>query len=141
LGFLLIVLTARAIIPADRPLDIDVIETFASSTTVGEAWIATQIISLVFAVAALARLVIKSAALDTAALGAGALVLAVTSVTGHAIDDSFAWWTQASFLLHTLAGLVWIGGLLGLVWWMFTGRNKPPEIAAKLAERWSTIAK
>src|SRR5208337_2248281 len=56
-------------------------------------------------------------------------------------DDSFAWYTQVSFLLHTLAGLTWIGGLLGLVWWMFTGRNKPPEVAAKLAERWSLIAK
>jgi copper transport protein len=68
-------------------------------------------------------------------------VLAVTSVTGHAIDDSFAWWTQASFLLHTLAGLTWIGGLIPLVWWMFTGGDKPPEVAAKLAERWSAIAK
>jgi copper transport protein len=141
LGFLLIIATARAIIPSDRPVDTDALVTFALTTTVGKAWVATQLISLVFAIAAVTRLAISSAALDTAALGAGALVLAVTSVTGHAIDDSFSWWTQASFLLHTLAGLVWIGGLLGLVWWMFTGRKRPPEVAAKLAERWSTIAK
>ena len=68
-------------------------------------------------------------------------MLALTSVTGHAIDDSFCWWQQASFLLHTVAGLTWLGGLIGLVWWMFTGRDKPPEVAAKLADRWSLVAK
>jgi copper transport protein len=141
LGFLLLVVTARLVIPADRPLDWDALATFALTTSVGKAWLATQFIAFVFTALAAARLVIGSAALDLATLCAGALVLTVTSVTGHAIDDSFSWWTQASFLLHTLAGLAWIGGLLGLVWWMLTGRDKPPEVAAKLANRWSTIAK
>ena len=108
---------------------------------VGKAWIVTQLIALSFAALTIARLAVRSDLLDKAALAAGGLVLAVTSVTGHAIDDSFTWFTQASFLLHTCAGLTWIGGLLGLVYWMFTGRNKPPEVAAKLAERWSLIAK
>jgi copper transport protein len=141
LGFVLLVVTARLVIPADRPLDWDALQTFAMTTSVGKAWLATQFIALTFTVLAAARLMIGSAALDLATLCAGGLVLAVTSVTGHAIDDSFSWWTQASFLLHTLAGLAWIGGLLGLVWWMSTGRGKPPEVAAKLANRWSTIAK
>src|SRR5208337_3295209 len=141
LGFWLIAATARAIIPSDRPIDYESLHAFVGGTTVGRAWFVTQLISLAFALLALARLAVSAKGLDIAALGAGALVLAVTSVTGHAIDDSFAWWTQASFLLHTLAGLTWIGGLIGLVWWMFTGRDKPPEVAAKLAERWSTIAK
>ncbi len=97
--------------------------------------------AFVFAALALLRLFVNSKNLDRATLGAGALVLAVTSVTGHAIDDSFEWWQQASFLLHTLAGLTWLGGLIALVWWMRAARDKPPEVCAKLAERWSLIAK
>jgi copper transport protein len=141
LGFLLIAAIARAIIPADRSIDGAVLVEFAQGTTVGRAWIVTEIIAFVFAAATIARLFVSSVALDSLALGLGALVISATSVTGHAIDDSFAWYTQASFFFHTLAGLAWIGGLLGLVWWMYTGRDKPPEVAAKLAERWSTIAK
>ncbi len=141
LGFGLIVLIARAIIPADAPLTLDGLVTFSESTSVGRAWLATELVALLFALAALTRLRIDSDLLDKVALGLGVLVLALTSVTGHAIDDSFSWWQQGSFLLHTAAGLTWIGGLLGLVWWMFTGRGKPPEVAAKLAERWSQIAK
>ena len=30
---------------------------------------------------------------------------------------------------------------MGLVWWMFTAHKKPPDVAAKLADRWSLIAK
>ena len=141
LGFGLIVLIARAIISADVPLSFDGLVTFSLSTAVGRAWLATQIVALLFAFATLARLRVDSDLLDKATLGLGGLVLALTSVTGHAIDDSFSWWQQASFLLHTAAGLVWLGGLIGLVWWMFTGRGKPPEVAAKLADRWSLIAK
>ena len=141
LGFGLIVLIARAIIPADAPLSFDSLVTFCLSTSVGRAWLATEVVALLFAAAALLRLRVDSDLLDKVALGLGVLVLALTSVTGHAIDDSFSWWQQGSFLLHTAAGLTWLGGLLGLVWWMFTGRGKPPEVAAKLSERWSLIAK
>jgi copper transport protein len=141
LGFFLIAAIARAIIPADRPVDYDTLLTFCFSTVVGKAWVVTQAIALAFAALAILRLVLNEAWLDYAALAAGGLVLSVTSVTGHAIDDSFTLFTQASFFLHTFAGLTWIGGLLGLVWWMLTGRDKSPEVAAKLAERWSQIAK
>ena len=141
LGFFLIAAIAREIIPAERAIDYATLATFCSATVVGKAWVVTQLIALSFAALTIARLAVKSDLLDKVALGAGGLVLAVTSVTGHAIDDSFALFTQASFLIHTCAGLTWIGGLLGLVYWMFTGRNKPPEVAAKLAERWSLIAK
>jgi putative copper resistance protein D len=141
LGFFLIAAIAREIIPAERPIDYAALVAFCSGTVVGRAWAVTQLIALTFAVLAIARLAVKSDLLDKIALGAGALVLAVTSVTGHAIDDSFTLFTQASFLVHTCAGLTWLGGLLGLVYWMFTGRDKPPEVAAKLAERWSLIAK
>jgi copper transport protein len=141
LGFFLIAAIARAIIPADRPVDYDTLLTFCISTVVGKAWVVTQAIAVAFAALAILRLVLDAAWLDYAALAAGGLVLSVTSVTGHAIDDSFTLFTQVSFFLHTFAGLTWIGGLLGLVWWMFTGRQKSPEVAAKLAERWSQIAK
>lgn len=141
LGFFLIAAIARSIIPAERPLDYQTLVEFCMGTVVGKAWLTTQAVALLFALLACARLVIGAKWLDTATLVAGGAILALTSVTGHAIDDSFAWYTQASFLFHTLAGLTWIGGLLGLVWWMFTGRDKPPEVAAKLAERWSFIAK
>ena len=141
LGFFLIAAIARAIIPAERPMDYATLVTFCLSTVVGKAWVVTELIALGFAALCVARLAANSNALDNAALIAGGLVLSVTSVTGHAIDDSFTLFTQASFFIHTLAGLTWIGGLLGLVWWMFTGRGKPPEVAAKLAERWSLVAK
>jgi len=31
--------------------------------------------------------------------------------------------------------LSWLGGLLGLIWWMFTAHAKPPELAAQLARK------
>ncbi len=141
LGFGLLYLIARNILPAERSLDSDVLWEFTFGTSVGKAWLATQLLSLVFAGLALARLRVSSDLLDRVTLGVGVLVLAVVSVTGHAIDDGLPVWTQVSFLLHTAAGLTWLGGLLGLVWWMFTAHEKPPEVAAKLAERWSLVAK
>ncbi|MBM3564355.1 MAG: c-type cytochrome [Alphaproteobacteria bacterium] len=141
LGFVLLYATARSIFPADRPVAFDTVWEFAVNTTVGNAWIATQLIAFLFVGLAVARLFIVSEALDRVTLWVGVVVIAVVSVTGHAVDDGLPRWTQASFLLHTAAGLTWLGGLLGLVWWMFTARGKPPEVAAQLAERWSLIAK
>ncbi len=141
LGFPLLYLIARNIIPAERPLDLSLLAEFTFGTSVGKAWLATQLLAFAFAGLAVARLYVPSDLLDKATLLAGVAVLAVVSVTGHAIDDGLPLWTQLSFLLHTAAGLVWLGGLLGLVWWMFTARSKPPEVAAQLAERWSMVAK
>ena len=90
LGFGLIVLIARAIIPADVELSFDKLVTFCLSTSVGRAWVATELSRCIFALAALARLRVESDLLDKTALGLGVLVLALTSVTGHAIDDSFS---------------------------------------------------
>lgn len=141
LGFALLYVTARSIFPADRPIAFDTLWEFALNTTVGNAWIATQLIAFLFVGLTAARLFIASEMLDRATLWVGVVVVAVVSVTGHAVDDGLPRWTQASFLLHTAAGLTWLGGLLGLVWWMFTARGKSPEVAAQLAERWSLIAK
>lgn len=141
LGFALLYLIARAIIPAERPLDMGVLWQFTFDTSVGKAWVATQVLAFAFAGMTVARLFTSSDLLDKATLAAGVLVIAVVSVTGHAIDDGLPVWTQVSFLLHTGAGLTWLGGLLGLVWWMFTAHKKPPEVAAELAERWSLVAK
>lgn len=141
LGFALLYLTARAIIPAERPIDFDTLWTFTLGTMVGKAWAATQIIAFIFAGLAIARLFVTSDLLDRITLWAGVAVIAVVSVTGHAIDDGLPAWTKGGFLLHTAAGLTWFGGLLGLVWWMFTAHNKPPEVAARLSERWSIVAK
>ncbi len=141
LGFALLYLIARAIVPAERPIDSGVLWEFTFGTSVGKAWIFTQIVAFAFAGLAVARLFVSSDLLDRATLWTGVGVLAVVSVTGHAIDDGLPIWTQASFLLHTAAGLTWLGGLLGLVWWMFTAHKKPPEVAAQLAERWSLVAK
>jgi putative copper resistance protein D len=140
-GFGLIVATARNIIPPERPVDWSVLTQFVSGTVIGKAWIATQILAAAFAGAALLRLRVDNLWLDRATLGLGLLVLAVVSVTGHAVDDSLPIYTQLSFPFHTLAGLTWIGGLLGLVYWMWTGREKPPEVAWRIAERWSIVAK
>jgi copper transport protein len=141
LGFFLIQGIARAIIPAEKPIDFSTLVDFVSGTVVGKAWAVTQVIAIVFAIAAAARLLIASHFLDTATLVLAGLVVVVVSVTGHAVDDSLPVYTQISFLFHTGAGLVWLGGLLGLVWWMYTGRDKPPEVARRLAERWSLVAK
>ena len=140
-GFALLYVTARAIFPADRPVEFDTLWEFTVSTSVGKAWIATQLIAFLFAGLAAARLFVASELLDRVTFWIGVVLIAAVSVTGHAIDDGLPRWTQASFLLHTAAGLAWLGGLLGLVWWMFTARGKPPEVAAQLAERWSLIAK
>ncbi|MBM3654268.1 MAG: copper resistance protein CopD, partial [Alphaproteobacteria bacterium] len=140
-GFVLLYVTALSIFPADRPIGFGTLLEFVVGTTVGNAWIATQLIAFLFAGLTAARLFIVSDLLDRATLWVGIVLVAVVSVTGHAVDDGLPRWTQASFLLHTAAGLTWLGGLLGLVWWMFTARGKPPEVAAQLAERWSLIAK
>ncbi|MCQ4190586.1 CopD family protein [Methylocystis suflitae] len=140
-GFALLYVTARAIFPADRPIEFDTLWEFTVNTSVGNAWIGTQLIAFLFAALAAARLFVASDLLDQVTLWVGVVLIAVVSVTGHAIDDGLPRWTQVSFLLHTAAGLTWLGGLLGLVWWMFTARGKPPEVAARLAERWSFIAK
>jgi copper transport protein len=140
-GFFLIVAIARNIIPAQRPIDFTTLVEFVFGTIVGKAWAATQIIALVFAALAAVRLWLKSDLLDRVTLWSGVLVIAVVSVTGHAIDDSLPIYTQLSFLFHTAAGLIWLGGLLGLVWWMITARGKPPEVARRLAEKWSFVAK
>lgn len=140
-GFALLYVTARAIFPADRPIEFDTLWEFTVNTSVGNAWIATQLVAFLFAALAAARLFVASDLLDQVTLWVGVVLIAVVSVTGHAIDDGLPRWTQVSFLLHTAAGLTWLGGLLGLVWWMFTARGKSPEVAAQLAERWSFIAK
>lgn len=140
-GFALLYVTARSIFPADRPLEFDTLWEFTVNTSVGNAWIGTQLVAFLFAALAAARLFVASDLLDQVTLWVGVILIAVVSVTGHAIDDGLPRWTQLSFLLHTAAGLTWLGGLLGLVWWMFTARGKPPEVAAQLAERWSFIAK
>jgi copper transport protein len=141
LGFLMLIATARAIIPAERPVDFSTLVTFTFGTVVGKAWVATEVIAILFAVLAAMRFVSNSPMLDRVTLGVGVLVLAVVSVTGHAIDDGLPLYTQLSFLLHTSAGLIWFGGLLGLVWWMYTAKDKPPQVAHELAEHWSTVAK
>lgn len=141
LGFVLLYLILRQIIPADRGISFVQLVEFTLSTTVGWAWIASQLLAFLFAGLTLLRLVKSSRFLDVATLISGLLLLAVVAVTGHAIDDGLPKWTQLSFFLHTTAGLSWLGGLLGLIWWMFTAHAKPPELAAQLAEKWSKIAK
>ncbi len=141
IGFALLYLTARAIIPGERSIDSDVLWEFTLGTSVGKAWLVTQLFAFIFAGMTVARIYVSSDVLDRVTLWTGVGVLAVVSVTGHAIDDGLPVWTQISFLLHTAAGLTWLGGLLGLIWWMFTAHAKPPEVAAQLAERWSMVAK
>jgi putative copper resistance protein D len=140
-GFALLYLTARAIIPVERPIDVNVLEEFMLGTSVGKAWLTTQLLAFVFAGLTIARLFSSSDLLDRLTLWTGVGMLAVVSVTGHAIDDGLPVWAEISFLLHTAAGLTWLGGLLGLIWWMFTAHKKAPEVAAKLLARWSQVAK
>lgn len=141
LGFGFIVATARTIIPAEKPIDLQMLVDFIEHTVVGKAWSSTQLVAIVFAALAAVRLAITSDLLDLVTLGVGALVIITVSVTGHAIDDSLSFVTQASFLIHTGAGLIWLGGLLGLVWWMYSARGKSSAVARQLAERWSVFAK
>ena len=48
-GFALLYVTARAIFPADRPVEFDTLWEFTINTSVGKAWIATQLIAFLFA--------------------------------------------------------------------------------------------
>jgi putative copper resistance protein D len=141
IGFVLVVALARSIIPAEKPLDAATVSGFVFGTVVGKAWMATQALALLFAGLAIARLFVLSDLADRVALWTGIAVIAVVAVTGHAMDDSLPLWTQISFVIHTAAGLTWFGGLLGLVWWMYSAQGKPPEVAHRLAERWSLVAK
>lgn len=141
LGLLLIVGIARSIIPPSRSLDLPTLVDFSLGTVVGKSWLATQALVVVFAFVAAARLIRQDVWIERLALGLGFGVVAVASVTGHAIDDSLPFYTKLSFPLHTVAGLTWFGGLLGLVYWMITGRDQPPAVARRLAERWSLVAK
>ena len=141
IGFALLYYICRQIIPADRVLTFDLILQLTRDTAVGWAWVATQCLAFVFAGLTVYRLIKTSDLLDRVTLWTGVALLAVVSVTGHAIDDGLPKWTQISFFLHTAAGLTWLGGLLGLIWWMLTAHNKPPEVAAELAEKWSKVAK
>lgn len=141
LGFGLLLAVARNIIPAQKPIDFSTLFDFTVGTVIGKAWIVTQILALVFTAAAALRLRVDALWLERLTLGLGLAVIAAVSVTGHAVDDSLPLYTQLSFPVHTVAGLTWLGGLLGLVWWMFTGRGKPPELARRLSERWSRVAK
>ncbi len=141
LGFLFLAATARVIIPGDTAVDLTKLADFAQHTVVGKAWMATEALAIAFAALAGLRLALWSPFLDAVTLSSGALVILTVSVTGHAIDDSLPLITQASFLIHTGAGLTWLGGLLGLVWWMYAARGSSPEVARLLAERWSFVAK
>ena len=141
LGFVLLYLILRQIIPSEKPINAKLLAEFTLGTTVGWAWIVSQFLAFLFAGLCFIRLSISSRRLDFIALAAGVILLAVVSLTGHAIDDGLPTWTQVSFFLHTAAGLTWLGGLLGLIWWLFTAHNKPPELAAQLLEKWSLIAK
>ncbi|MGZ9410207.1 MAG: copper resistance protein CopD, partial [Methylocystis sp.] len=48
-GFALLYVTARAIFPADRPIEFDTLWEFTVNTSVGNAWIWTQLIAFLFA--------------------------------------------------------------------------------------------
>jgi copper transport protein len=142
-GFWLIRAIAANVIVDQETLSVASIENFAGSTVVGKAWAATQLLSIIFGLVCVLRAAWRGAPawLGKAALGLGIAVVASVSVTGHAIDDSLPFYARISFLLHTGAGLIWFGGLIGLVWWMITAHSKPPERALALAQRWSVVAK
>jgi putative copper resistance protein D len=116
LGFVLLYLILRQIIPIDRSISFGQLIEFTLSTTVGWAWIVSELLAFLFAGLTLLRLTKTSRALDFASLMSGLLLLSVVAVTGHAIDDGLPKWAQLSFFLHTTAGLSWLGGLLGLIW-------------------------
>lgn len=141
LGLLLVFAIARTIIPEPRPIDVGAVIDLIRQTLVGKAWAATEALACIFALLALLRLRNPGEQLDRIALWTGVAVLATTSLTGHAIDDTLPLYTQIGFLLHTAAGLTWFGGLFGLIYWMFAARGKSPEAAGQLAERWSLVAK
>lgn len=141
LGFALIRAIAENVMPDRAGLDLGTLVTFARGTVVGEAWIVTQIAAGAFALMAVIGALRPRLDLDRITLGIGLAVIGTVSATGHAVDDSLPVYARLSFLLHTAAGLTWLGGLSGLVWWMVTARSKPPELARHLAERWSRVAK
>jgi len=109
LGFALLYLILRQITPADRSISFGQLVEFTFGTTVGWAWIVSQLLAFLFAGLTVLRLVKSLPFLDVATLISGLLLLSVVAVTGHAIDDGLPKWTQLSFFLHTAAGLSWLG--------------------------------
>lgn len=55
-GFFLIAAIARNIIPAQKPIDVFTLTEFAFGAVVGKAWVATQVVALIFAALAALRL-------------------------------------------------------------------------------------
>lgn len=141
LGFPLIWAIAENVMPDRNGLDPGTLARFASGTVVGTAWMATQAAAGAFAFTAFLRILRPRSDLDRLTLGFGLVVIATVSATGHAVDDSLPVYARLSFLLHTLAGLTWLGGLSGLVYVMVAAGHKPPALARHLAERWSLVAK
>jgi len=141
---------ARSVVGESGTLDLGTVTAFAAGTIVGRAWILTELAALGFAAATLYRTRLaedtpkaatKAKTVDRAILILAVLVVAAAPVTGHVLDDTLPIYARFSFLVHTAAGLLWFGGLLGLVWWMIQGRRGDPERALLLAERWSMVAK
>ena len=65
------------------PIDIGVLTEFTLGTSVGVAWVVTEIIAVVFAALAILRLYVSSDLLDRATLWTGVLVLAVVGAPGQ----------------------------------------------------------
>jgi copper transport protein len=141
-GFWLIQAIAANVMAGQRTLTAKAVADFAMGTIVGKAWIATEILAILFALATALRALWYASPqwLDTVALSLGLGLIASVSLTGHALDESLPFYARISFLLHTAAGLAWLGGLVGLVLWMVAGTSKPPERALLLARRWSLVA-
>jgi len=86
-GFWLLYLIVRQIIPVERAVGVGLVLEVMLGTAVGYAWIATQALALVFAGLAVTRVFRPSGNIEKITLGTGFVLLAVVSVTWHAIDD------------------------------------------------------
>ena len=71
LGFPLLYLIARNIVPAERPVDGSLLWEFTVGTSVGKAWLATQLLAAVFAAMTIARIFAPSDLLDKITLYTG----------------------------------------------------------------------
>lgn len=113
LGVLLLSLSQTLALPLIDLLDPNLLRSYVTQVPQGASWL--SVVVLAVGVALLARL-------SDRPLGAWVALIAATlavlppAVTGHAATDSNHDIASSSLVVHVLGVVLWVGGLLALVW-------------------------
>lgn len=140
-------LAGRAVMMSGQPLlgILPVLPTVLFLTHYGQVWLVRPVALVILWIGwRMGRERLRSRAIPTVMLGAGALIALSRSASGHAAD--WGDWTLAELMdwLHLLAGSLWGGGLLALSTVVLPAAIKWPDqrrgLIADIARRFSALA-